>query len=86
MLSEWNILHGNFQINLILKSFGPFLAACIITGILKSKAGISRLRRRLTQKQAYWQFYPLILLGIPLLIMAGIIIQPGALAGRQELE
>jgi membrane protease YdiL (CAAX protease family) len=86
ILSEWGILHGNYQIIFVLKSFGPFLAAYIITGILEGKEGILRLRQRIIQKQAGWQWYLLILLGIPLLIMAGVIIQPGAMASFQGFK
>lgn len=86
ILSEWNFLHGNYQILFVLKSFGPFLAAYFITGILDGKAGMLRLRQRITQKQAGWQWYLLILLGIPLLILVGIIIQPGTMAGFQGFK
>jgi membrane protease YdiL (CAAX protease family) len=86
ILSEWGILHGDFTIVFVVKSFGPFVAAYIITRVTEGKIGVLRLRQRIKQKQASWQWYLFILLGIPLLIMIGIIIQPGALTGFQGLK
>ena len=86
VLSEWGILHGDFRIAFILKSFGPFLSAYIMTRIIEGKEGVLRLRQRIKQKRAGWQWYLFILLGIPALILLGIIIQPGALASFQGLK
>ena len=86
ILSEWGVLKGNFQVVFVLKSFGPFAAAYIITGIVEGKEGLLRLRQRIKQMQAGWQWYLFILAGIPALIIIGIIIQPGALAGFQGLK
>ena len=86
ILSEWGIVHGNFQVVFALKSFGPFLAAYTITGIMEGKEGLMRLRQRIKQTQAGWQWYLFILVGIPALIIIGIIIQPGALVDFQGLK
>jgi membrane protease YdiL (CAAX protease family) len=86
VLSEWRILHGDFRIAFGLKSFGPFLSAYIMTRIIEGKEGVLRLRQRMKQKRADWQWYLFILLGIPALILVGIIIQPGALASFQGLQ
>ena len=72
----------------ILKPFaGPTLAAIIMTSITEGKAGLRSLRQRLRLRQGRvgWQWYLFILLGIPALILLGIIIQPGTLAGFQGL-
>jgi membrane protease YdiL (CAAX protease family) len=84
VLSVWGILPGDYTIAFILKPFvGPTLAAIIMTGITEGKEGLLRLRQRLQQRRAGWQWYLFILLGIPALLLLGIIIQPGALASFQ---
>jgi membrane protease YdiL (CAAX protease family) len=86
ILSEWGVLHGDFRIIFVLKSFGPFLAAYLMTGITEGRDGLLRLRKRIRQRQAGWQWYLLILLGIPALILIGIIVQPGSLVNFQGLK
>lgn len=87
VLSEWGILHGDFRIAFVLKPFaGPFLAAYLMTRIIEGKEGVLRLRQRIKQRQAGWQWYLFILLGIPALILLGIIIQPGAVASFQGFK
>ena len=86
VLSVWGILPGDYTIAFILKPFvGPTLAAIIMTSITEGKAGLLRLRQRLKQRRASWQWYLFILLGIPALLLLGIIIQPGALTSFQGL-
>jgi len=86
VLSVWGILPGDYTALYILKPFaGPALAALIMTGITEGKAGLVRLRQRLGQRRASWQWYLLILVGIPALLLLGIIIQPGMLASFQGL-
>jgi len=83
ILEQWGILHGNFIIIFVIKSFGPFLAAYIMTGITEGKEGVLRLRQSIRQVRAGWQWYLFILLGIPVLSLLGIIVLPGALASFQ---
>jgi membrane protease YdiL (CAAX protease family) len=86
VLSVWGILKGNFGFLYILKPFvGPALAAIIMTRITEGKEGLLRLRQRLGQRRAGWQWYLFILVAIPALILLGIIIQPGTLASFQGL-
>jgi membrane protease YdiL (CAAX protease family) len=87
VLSVWGILKGDFTFTLILSIYvGPTLAAFIMTGITEGKAGVRRLRNRIEQWRAGWQWYLFILLGLPALLLLGIIIQPGALASFQGLR
>jgi membrane protease YdiL (CAAX protease family) len=86
VLSEWDLLPGNFTILFVLKGFGPFLAAYLMTRILEGRDGVLRLRKRIYQTRAGWQWYLFILLGIPALTVLGIILQPGALASFQGLK
>jgi membrane protease YdiL (CAAX protease family) len=87
VLASWGILPPGAYTNVfILKPFaGPTLAAILMTGVTEGKAGLLRLRQRLQQRRAGWRWYLFILLGIPALILLGIIIQPGALASFQGL-
>lgn len=86
ILSVWGILKGNFEFLYIIKPFvGPTLAAIIMTSITEGKEGLLRLRKRLGQRRAGWQWYLLILVGIPALMLLGIIVQPGTLASFQGL-
>ena len=86
MLSVWGILPGDYTIVFILKPFaGPTLAAIIMTGIIDGKSGVRRLRQRLSQRHAGWQWYLFILVGIPALLLLEIILQPGMLASFKGL-
>jgi membrane protease YdiL (CAAX protease family) len=88
VLSQWGILPNTqlYVIFHVLHTFGPTLAAIIMINILEGKAGIRRLWQRIRQWRAPWQWYLFILVGIPVLIMLGIIIQPGALASFQGVS
>lgn len=87
ILAAWGYLSGDFTIVFVLKAFaGPFLAAFIMTGILEGKTGVARLRIRLKQGSASWKWYLFILLGIPAMLMLGIVIMPGALGSFQGLK
>jgi hypothetical protein len=52
VLSEWGVLRGNFTFTYILHTFGPSLAAIIVTGVTQGKAGVHRLRQRVRQWRA----------------------------------
>jgi membrane protease YdiL (CAAX protease family) len=86
ILSVWGVIKGDFEYLYIIKPFvGPTLAAIIVTNITEGKEGLRRLRTRLGQRCANWQWYLLILLVTPALILLGIVIQPGMLASFQGL-
>jgi membrane protease YdiL (CAAX protease family) len=87
ILSAWGILKGDFAFLYVIKPFvGPALAAIIMTYVTDGKEGLLRLRRRLGQRRASWQWYLLILVAIPVLKLLGIIVQPGTLASFQGLS
>ncbi len=87
ILSEWGFLSGDWSVAFILNAFaGPTLAAIIMINITEGKAGVLSLRRRIRQWRAGWLWYGFILLGIPALLLLGIILQPGALASFQGLK
>jgi membrane protease YdiL (CAAX protease family) len=85
VLSEWGILGGNYDLLYILHTFGPTFSAILVTSVSEGKAGLQRLRDRLRQWRAGWIWYAFILVGIPALVMLGIVVQPGALASFQGL-
>jgi membrane protease YdiL (CAAX protease family) len=85
VLSAWGILPGDSTITFVLHTFGPTLAAIIMTSIIEGRAGLLRMWQRIRQWRAGWQWYLFILVGIPVLILLGIIIQPGVLASFQGL-
>ena len=86
MLSVWGNWQGDFTVIFVIKSFGPALAAFVMTYLIEGKAGVQRLRQSIRQRRAGWRWYLFILVGIPALLMLGIIIQPGALADFQGLS
>ncbi len=88
VLSQWGILPNTqfYVLFHVLHTFGPALAAIIMIAVTEGKTGIQRLRQRMRQVRAPWPWYLFILLGIPALLMLGIIIQPGALASFQGLS
>jgi membrane protease YdiL (CAAX protease family) len=86
ILSEWGVLSGDYTISFIIKSYGPFLAAYVMLHITEGKEGVLRLRKSIKQVRAGWGWYLFVLLGIPSLILLGIILQPGMLAGFQGLK
>ena len=83
ILAQWGILHGDYRIIFVIKSFGPFLAAFIMTSMMEGKEGVLRLRQSIRQVHAGWQWYLFILLGVPTLMLLGIAVMPGALASFQ---
>jgi membrane protease YdiL (CAAX protease family) len=84
IFSAWGVLpQPVFAVFFTLKSFGPFLAAYIMTSVIDGREGILRLRQSLKQVRAGWRWYAFILAGIPALLLLGISIMPGALASFQ---
>ena len=87
VLSEWSILPKASFYNLffILHTFGPAVSAYIMFRITEGKAGWLDVRNRIKQVRAGWVWYAFILLGIPALILLGILVLPGAPASFQGL-
>src|SRR5947209_2346781 len=57
---------------------GPLLSGFLMTAALEGKPGVGRLLRRFVLWRVGWQWYPLIVCGIPIVIMAGFLALPGA--------
>ncbi|MCK6581539.1 MAG: CPBP family intramembrane metalloprotease [Anaerolineales bacterium] len=77
VLGERGILQGNYTFFYILHVFGPAIAAIVITSVIAGKAGLQELRQRIQKTHVSSKWYLFILLGIPALVMLGIIVQPG---------
>jgi membrane protease YdiL (CAAX protease family) len=89
VLAAWGYLPNNYGFIVIINTlytFGPTCAAIIMVNITQGKEGIQRLRQRIRQVRAGWLWYLFILVGIPVLIVLGVIIQPGVLASFQGLK
>ena len=80
-LSAWGIIQGDWTVAFILHTFGPALAAIALTGIIEGKTGLQGLRDRVRQWRIGWQWLLFIFAVIPTMLMLGVIVQPGALAG-----
>jgi len=85
VLAEWGILQGNYTIFYIFHTFGPALAAIVMTAIIAGQTGLHELRQRVRQWRAPGNWYLFMLAGIPALILLGIIVQPGGLASFHNL-
>jgi uncharacterized protein len=87
LLSTWNVLPGDYTLVLYLKQWaGPALAAIVMTRVIDGKPGLIRLRTSIRHWRAGWQWYVFILMGIPVLALIGVILQPGALANFKGLQ
>ena len=82
ILSQWNILPNtqSYQIFFVIKSFGPALAARVMCYAMEGREGWRNLRSRIRQWRAGGQWYLFILLGVPAMMLLGIVVLPGALA------
>lgn len=72
--------------SVVVASFvGPFLSAFIMTGITEGRAGISRLLRRVVLWRVGLGWYLFTLMGIPMILVLGVIFLPGAMASFKGL-
>lgn len=64
--------------SVIIASFGPCLSAFIMTGVTEGREGIGRLLRRCVLWRVGFGWYLFVLFGIPLILVLGVMILPGA--------
>ena len=86
ILKEWGVLQGDYRLFFIVKSFGPYLAAWILTRRFAGKEGLAQFRSKLRLARVGGLWYFITLVVIPVLIVAGILIQPGAADGFKGLQ
>jgi uncharacterized protein len=77
--------HAAVAIGIVAATFGPTVAAFIMTGMIEGKAGIVLLLRRYVQWRVGIQWYLFVLVGIPIIILLGTIVIPGALEAFQPI-
>jgi membrane protease YdiL (CAAX protease family) len=81
VLAERGDLSGDYKVFYIIHTFGPAIAASAVTLAIAGKDGFRQFRQRKRQYRAPWPWYLFILVGIPALVVLGVLLQPGALAG-----
>jgi membrane protease YdiL (CAAX protease family) len=57
---------------------GPFLSGVLMTAALEGKPGVGRLLRRFVQWRVSWYWYPAVLCGVPIVVVAGYLALPSA--------
>jgi membrane protease YdiL (CAAX protease family) len=65
-------------IGIIAATFGPAVAAFIMTGVTEGRSGIVHLLRRCILWKVGIQWYLFVLVGVPIIIILGTIVVPGA--------
>jgi uncharacterized protein len=85
--TEWGLVPKVLHSTLLhaALTFGPTLAAYIMFRITEGRQGWRNLRSRLKLLRVGWKWYVFILLGIPAMILFGMLILPGAAASFQGL-
>lgn len=86
ILKEWGVLAGDYRLFFIIKSFGPYLAALILSYRLEGKEGLTRFRSKIRQYKVGTIWYLISLIGIPALFILGVLVQPGTLAGFKGMQ
>ena len=72
--------------SVVIASFvGPFLSAFIMTGVTEGREGVGRLLRRCVLWRVGLGWYLFVLFGIPIILVLGVIVLPGALASFKGL-
>jgi uncharacterized protein len=66
--------------SIAIASFGPFFSAFIMTGIIEGREGIGRLLRRCVLWRVELRWYLFTLIGLPMILVLGVIVLPGAMA------
>jgi membrane protease YdiL (CAAX protease family) len=77
----WGVIPGDWTVAFILHTFGPALAAIGVIGTIEGKTGLQGLRNRIRQWHVGWNWLLFIFAVIPALVILGVVVQPGALAG-----
>jgi uncharacterized protein len=75
-----------FLPTLYIASFGPALAAFVMTGITEGRAGIRRLLRKIVLWRVGLRWYLFALIGLPAVLALGVIVVPGNLASFTPMD
>lgn len=76
-------LLGNTQLAGILPGayIGPLGSALVVTAITGGREGLRQWRQRLFRVRVRWYWYLIVLSGVPILLVGGTLLLPGAVAG-----
>jgi membrane protease YdiL (CAAX protease family) len=74
------------DLTLYISSFGPTLAAFIMTGTTEGRAGIRRWLRKIVLWRVGLRWYVFALVGLPAILMLGTIVVPGNLASFTPMD
>jgi len=85
-LGAWGLLPGDWTILFVIGTFGPFIASFVMTYITQGRKGVSRLQGSIKNWHVGGRWLLFAFAALPALIMLGIIILPGSLAGFQGLS
>jgi membrane protease YdiL (CAAX protease family) len=69
-----------------LATFGPALAAFIMTGVTEGREGIRRLLRKIVLWRVGLRWYLFAFIGLPVILTLGTIVVPGNLASFQPMD
>jgi membrane protease YdiL (CAAX protease family) len=70
---------------IVAATFGPTVAALVMTAVTDGPSGVVRLLRRYIQWRAGLVWYLFVLIGIPVIILLGTIVVPGAWDSYQPI-
>lgn len=86
ILWQWGVCQVDLGFAFVLKGYGPFLSAYIITRALEGRAGWLRLRGSIVRARVGWQWYLFVLLGVPLLYLLALLLMPGAIGSFHGVQ
>lgn len=72
-------------IAIIAATFGPMVAAFVMTGVTEGRSGVVHLLRRCVRWRVGLLWYLFLLVGVPIIIILGTIVVPGALESFQPI-
>jgi len=68
-------------VSVVFITSGPFLSAFLMQALINGRAGVLHLLKRMIRVRVNWIWYLVALIGIPLFLVAGTMLLPGAIAG-----
>jgi membrane protease YdiL (CAAX protease family) len=83
ILGTWGVLEGDFSSVFALHTFGPAVAAYSVTRLTEGKTGLQELWSKVKSVKVGLRWYLFVLVGIPVLYLLGVVVQPGKLESFQ---
>jgi len=80
-LAAWGVISGDWSAAFVLATFGPMVGGVVMAYVVEGRAGLSRMLASIRQWRVGWRWLLFVFVGIPAVVMVGVIIQPGALIG-----